>query len=238
MSAPASQLTLFQSQTGPGLISGPGLSAVFGGVNGSSVSIGQVAFTPLLTLKGDTYDVYAGQNGGACITGILAGGANVIGATHLRLIPTGTATSLDTATVLDPDSIWELLNPAEDYAIKITCVTSAPGFLATGRKVARNTTIPNVVSAVVNVTLPNVLIVSWDIAVAVRDLVGLSLSFSAGTPRTITGLLTTGSFVSTFSLSGALVGSEVLSFVASAVNDTQSLNGTPSGASTTPVSFI
>jgi hypothetical protein len=184
-----------------------------------------IAFSELLTLSGNTTDVYAGENGGVCVTGLLAGATHVVGSTHVRRIPSGTATAIVVATDLDPNATtpgdgtgsWDTFDTAADYVISIYCTNATgPEVIASGKVARQTATAPVIVSATVEEANPNALVVVWSLPVWIESLTGLSLSFVSGTTRTITAVESgNGTATVTFTLSGNFDGTESASFVGS-----------------------
>lgn len=131
---------------------------------------------------------------------------------------------------LDPEATWDTLDPTRGYTIGIT-VTDAAGagkFVTSGKVQERTASAPTIVSAVVASGNPNALVVTWSAPVYLPDLTGLSLTFSAGTSRTITARESCNAAATewTLTLSGNFDGTEVCNLVVGASRTARAANGT------------
>jgi len=186
----------------------------------------EVAFSSLLTFNGNYYTEF--ENSGSpepCIIGILAGATHIDGASYSIFIPANEATELRASVDLGYNS-WDVFDSSKPYLINILYTNG--NFASTG-SVLENRVVdaPLIISAEVGVATPDKLTVVWDQDIYItEDLSGLSLSFSSGTPVTITGIDSgNGTDTVIFSLSGSVIGTDVFSFVVSGARESQSLDG-------------
>lgn len=140
-------------------------------------------------------------------------------------IPAGHATSLTLAPDLNLSPASDAFDAAKNYRLRIAYAGGI--FYSFGQLGAvRDTTKPTIVSITVPNLDPDGLVIVFSEAVFDLDLVGLTLAFSAGTPRTIIALESgQDTNTLTFTLSGVVAGTDVLTFSASAANTIQDENG-------------
>jgi hypothetical protein len=196
------------------------------GAAGGALSGGKlVAFSPLLDFGDHVRMVFAGNGSEICGLGLLAGAVPVEGATAAIFIPANQAGSLVVGSELNPDN-WAPHVPGSAYLgfaqwTNGRCVSSGHN-LGTA-----DTEAPTVDSATVSSDEPSQLVLVFSKpAMRLPDLTGLSLPFSAGTPRTISSILS-GQFTNTLvlALSGGFAGDEVCSLVVASDRTAQDLNG-------------
>jgi hypothetical protein len=144
--------------------------------------------------------------------------------------PAGNATSITFADDLHVQG--DAFDPSEDYEVRIQF--SGGQFIARAvSSPALDTHTPLVLSATVFEADPDALVVLCDRDMYGFALTGLSLNFSVGTARTITGLTGgNGTNTLTYGLSGDISGSDVFSFVIAGSNGLISMNGQAKGAQT------
>lgn len=179
-------------------------------------------FTPLLVVDRDAIQTVPNGSGAVALA-ISSAGGHKDGATKIVVFPIGSATSVVFGSDLRQHG--DAFVSSEIYLAFITYVGGV--FDTVTRSIpARDVAAPTVSSAIVEFANQDALVVTFSEPVFVANLTGLSLSFSAGTPRTITAVEAgNGTTTVTFTLSGALAGTEVLSFVVGATRTTQDLNG-------------
>lgn len=198
-----------------------------------SASVLTEAFGQLLVVNRDAVQTVPGSSGATGIA--IAASGHQEGATKVIVIPAGNATSFS----IPPEANFsgDAFDPTTDWRLFVTYVGGR--HLSRGVSLAtKDTTKPTVVSALVDDDAPSVLVVNFSEAVYVPDLTGTSLSFSVGTPRTITAVQS-GQLTNQvkFTLSGSLAGTETCSLVF-ASSTLQDVNGNTIADATVPVSVF
>lgn len=197
----------------------------------SSPSVSESLYLPLVLDRDKIITATADAIGKIAI--IPATSGHVAGTTAIVNIDANELAVADDLIVgsdLDPEATWDTLDPTRAYTIGIT-VTDAAGagkFVTSGKVQERTASAPTIVSAVVASGNPNALVVTWSAPVYLPDLTGLSLTFSAGTSRTITARESCNAAATewTLTLSGNFDGTEVCNLVVGASRTARAANGT------------
>lgn len=186
------------------------------------IPIGPVEpFSPLLVMDHDATQVVGASSGAVYLA--LAAAGHVEGVTKWIVIPAGHATSFSAPSDLNLGG--DLFDPLRHFWVEIVYLGGA--FKAVGFGVAlRDTTAPTLLVAKVVPSNTDGLVLTFSEAVYAPSLLGLSLAFSIGTPRTITAV-EAGNFTTeiTLTLSGAVAPTDALTVTIGAARTVQDLNG-------------
>lgn len=196
--------------------------------------------TPLLTFDRDAIQVAVAQYSRVHI-GLQAGATHVPGVTKAVYVDAGTvASSADIVVAADFNTDdWPALDVAQDIVVFCTALPSDQFYSVAQNLGLRDTSAPTITSASVNVgSDPNALSIVFSEAVYLPDLTGISLSFSAGTSRTITAIESCSADSTTWglTLSGDFDGSETCDLVIGASRTWQDMNDNLIAAGSTSVS--
>jgi hypothetical protein len=156
------------------------------------------------------------------------------------------AANLILASDFDPDGELALaFDHTEWQSIILTCVeaTGRGRFTASLRSAPQTTTTPVLVSAVLDGSDPDKLVLTFEdgsgnpLPMLLPDLTGISLSFGVGTARTITAIDSVNADASewTLDLSGDVAEGDAFSLVIGSTRTWRSMNGTQVAAGTTAV---
>lgn len=198
-----------------------------------------------LTMTGNRVATYSGTS--PCQLSRATSG-HVSGAQFMLVIPPATAASLYVSPdlnitgdiTLDPDTN-EVTNfdTAKPYLLALEQLNTDYTVGSLRELNVLDTVAPTVVSATANAANPDAISVQFSKPVKARNITGLSVSFSSGTARTITAIESgDGTATITFTLSGTLVGTEVLNFVVAGDATAAGYNGVQVTASTTLVTMV
>jgi hypothetical protein len=180
---------------------------------------------------------------------VLANDGHADGAEMLIDFPMGSATSVkasldfnlsgDCSIDPDPDSVTAFQITDWDPAIPNVVALERVGGITYGsvrKGRVPDTTAPTFASRIVASGNPNALVCSMSEPVCWRSPTGLSLTFSAGTPRTITAIESgDGTKVTTFTLSGDFTGTEVCNLVVGVDCEATDYSGNPIAPGTYPI---
>lgn len=197
------------------------------------------AFTPVLTFD-RTKRMTATATLGKVIIGRAPSG-HVPGSQILILIPANTVSDAVDLKISEEFAITDhpLFTPVDTWALIVTCLTETSFISSLVKVPPHDSTAPILSSATVNVgTNPNALVLLFNSAVILPNLVGSSLTFESGTPRTITAIEAISDDLTTWTLtlSGNFDGSEVCSIVRGSA--WQDLSGNLIAAGSTSVSLV
>jgi hypothetical protein len=189
-------------------------------------------FSPLLPFSHNSYMIAPNDGGPVCI-GVLAGSTPKPGVQIEIDFPGGSVSALSFSSQLnvsgdgtfsDAGGVRTLTNldVTKDYALRLEWLYSGEGVGRLVKKADADVTAPTIVSATVTGTNPDQLSVLYSEVVIAPNTTGLSLPFTGGTPRTITGVLSgSGTNTVVFSLSGSFTGTEVCKLVCDATRTQQ-----------------
>jgi hypothetical protein len=199
-----------------------------GGISSASTD----TFSSLFSLTGNSLQTIPNSSG-AIALGIKAGVTLVEGAQVTLEIPAGSASSLTFASALNVEGDGTIngsgvltdLDVSADYRLISNVVGGR--IVSILRKLATvDSTAPTVQSATVSVITPNRMTVVYSESVTATDVVGLSLTFTSGTARTVTGIISgSGTSSIIYSLSGSFDGTEACKFVVGSIRTCQDTNG-------------
>lgn len=174
-------------------------------------------FSSFLTLDRNVYMIHDGDGSARLTLDIDAAATPVAGTATEILIPAGSLLNGDKdgiATNLNADA-WPSIDPDVDAKVVLVVESVSPLRVSSSYENLglRDATAPTIVSATVDGSDPDALVVVFDEAMTLKSIAGLSLDFTVGTPRTITGMPSgIDSDTLTFPLSGNVAETDEFSF--------------------------